>query len=276
MKRVLVLATMMTAAAALGAAEAEARLLDKRDLTALANSAAERVVNDDVDTIHTMLSAQGFAEREIRVTSEKLSSRLVRDVRSFVASMEGNGFDSFEEAERVVAQRRLILRFSALNSPHLYAEGRALSYQVTDTEAARLERSLLATWIEREPLLRKKLEELVMMGEMTDIDVQAIRSWTRKLAMERGKRTIKIMRGAAFFSAADAEYYLECAVVAEIERVRGEKLGDPVQRVRFIEESNTEYGAREAGAPVERAMARPASTPPSVNDERTAAIDFNK
>lgn len=276
MKRVLVLATMMTAAAALGAVEAEARLLDKRDLNALANDAAERVVTDDVDTIHTMLAAQGFGAGEIRSTSEKISARLVRDVRSFVASMNGQGFESFDDAKRTVAQRRLILRFSALNSPHLYAEGRALSYQVNENEAARLERSLLATWIEREPLLRKKLEELVMMGEMTDIDVTAVRAWTRKLAMARGKRAIDLMRGASFFSSADADYYLECAVVAEIERVRGGKLGDPIQRVRFIEESNTEYGAREEGAPVERTIARPASTPPPVNDERTAAIDFNK
>lgn len=275
MKRVLVLATMMTAAAALGAVEAEARLLDKRDLNALANDAAERVVTDDVDTIHTMLAAQGFGAGEIRSTSEKISARLVRDVRSFVATMSGQGFESFDDAKRTVAQRRLILRFSALNSPHLYAEGRALSYQINATEAARLERSLLATWIEREPLLRKKLEELVLVGEMTDIDVTAVRAWTRKLAMERGKRTIELMRGASFFSSADADYYLECAVVAEIERVRGGKLGDPVQRVRFIEESNTEYGAREEGAPVER-IARPAKTPPSVNDDRTAAIDFNK
>lgn len=272
MKRVLVIA--ISVIGALGAADADAKLLDKRDLTALANDAAERVVVDDVDTIHTMLEAQGFDDKEIRSTSQKLSARLVRDVRSYVASLEGIGFDNFEEAERTVAQRRLILRFSALNAPSLYASGRALSYQVNDAEVARLERSLMATWIEREPLLRKKLDELTMMGEMTPTDVQAVRAWTRKLAMERGKRTIKIMRGASFFSAADADYYLECAVVAEIERVRGEKLGDAIQRPRFIDEANVEYGAREAGAPVET-IARPVKTP-EFEDERTAAIDFNK
>jgi hypothetical protein len=267
----------MVVIGALGAARAEARLLDKRDLTALANQAAERVVTDDVDTIHTMLDAQGLDDKEIKSTSQKLSARLVRDVRGYVASLEGHAFDSFEEAERSVAQRRLIYRFSALNSPHLYASGRPLSYQVNDAEAARLERSLMATWIEREPLLRKKLDELVMMGEATPTDVSAVRAWVRKMAMERGKRTIKIMRGASFFSSADADYYLECAVVAEIEKVRGEKLVDPRERARFLEEANVEFGAREAGAPVE--IARPVETP-AFSDDRTASmstgIDFNK
>lgn len=274
MNRVMVLSMMVTAA--LGAADAEARLLDGRDLNALANDAAERVITDDMDTIQSMLKAQGFAETEIRSTSQKLSTRLVRDMRSYVASLKGLSFDTFEEAERAVAQRRLLLRYNALNAPHLYAEGRALSYEVNEAEAARMERSLFATWIEREPLLRTKLQEMVMMGEMTEVDVTAVRAWTRKLAVARGKRTIALMRGASFFSAADADYYLECAVVAEIERVRNGKLSDPMQRARFIEESNVEFGAREAGAPVERSMARPASTPRPFHDERTAAIDFNK
>lgn len=273
MKRVFTMAALVTAA--LGAADAEAVLLDKRDLVTLANESAARVVNDDVGTIHSMLEAQGMSPKEVQTTSQKLSARLVRDVRNFVQNLEGVSFASFEDAERAVAQRRLVLRFSALNSPNLYAEGRPLAYVVNDAEVARLDRSLLATWIEREPLLRQKLDELEIMGEMTAQDMPAVRAWTRKMAMERGKRTIKMMRGAAFFSAADADYYLECAVVAEIEHVRGEKLGDAVARVRFIEESNTEFGAREAGAPVEVSRKRQ-PVPSATDDPRTAAIDFNK
>lgn len=275
MKRVLSWMVMVTAA--LGAADAEARLLDRRDLAQLASDATARVANDDLGTIESMLEAQGMSAAEIKPISQKLSNRLIRDVRAYVQSLEGITFDSIEDAQRAVSQRRLILRFSALNSPHIYAEGRPLSYAVNDVEMARLDRSLLATWIEREPLLRQKLDELELMGEMTAQDMPAVRAWTRKLAVERGKRTIKIMRGATFFSAIDAEYYLECAVVAEIERVRGEKLGDAVARVRFIEESVTEYGAREDGAPVERSRSRQAQPVPTATaDDRTAAIDFNK
>lgn len=269
------MAWVVVVTAALGAADAHAYLLDRRDLTQLANDATARVMNDDLGTIQSMLAAQGLDENEVKGTSQKLAARLVGDVRGFVQSLEGVTFATIDDAERAVSQRRLILRFSALNSPHLYAQGRALGYVVNDAEVARLERSLMATWIEREPLLRQKLDELELMGEMTAQDMPAVRAWTRKLAVARGKRTIKLMRGASFFSAADADYYLECAVVAEIERVRGEKLGDPIARVRFIEESNTEFGAREAGAPLEPSRRRQ-PVPAATDDPRTAAIDFNK
>lgn len=268
---------LVLVASALGAVEAQAALLDKRDQIQLANEAASRIMNDDLGTIQTMLEAQGMPDKEVTATAKKLSERLVKDIRNYAYSLDGTNFDSFDDAQGAIAQRRLILRFSAINSPHLYSTGRPLPYTVNPAEMARLERSLLATWIEREPLLRLKLDELELMGEMTAQDMPAVRARTRTLAVERGKRTIRMMRGASFFSAADADYYLECAVVAEIERVRGEKLGEAVARVRFIEESVTEYGAREDGAPVEVSRReRPAPTPVVAADGRTAGVDFNK
>jgi hypothetical protein len=261
------------------AADAEARLLGRSDLNEIAHEAAMHVVTDDLGTIETMLAAQGMSDKEVRSTSKLLATRMEKDIRAFVSSLDGVNVASFEDAERIVAQRRLVLRFSALNSPNLYAKGRPLSYSVNDAEVARLERSLLATWIEREPTLRKKLEEMAMMNEISHIEATAVRKWVRELAMARGKRTISEMRGAQFFSSADADYYLECAVSAEIERVRGEKLSDPVQRPRFLEEAMAEFGAREEGAPVEVAR----SVKPNVEIEEPKktqgpdlGIDFNK
>lgn len=274
----------MVLAVALGAAfDADARLMSKRDVREIADRAAQRVVTDDVETIHSLLSAQGVGEAEIASTSQRLISRLVRDVRAYANGLYGHSFPSFEDAEQKVEERWLILRFSALNAPHAYSTGKPLRYVVNDAEAARMERSLLATWIEREPLLRRKLDELVLMNEIQPREVMAVRSWSRELAVQRGKDTIAKIRGASFFSPADADYYLECAVVAEIERVRAEKLGDPVQRPRFIEDAVIEFGATEEGAMVQY---RPQRQRPPVFESTTTTtaksslvtegIDFNK
>ena len=269
----------MVMAVALGAAfDADARLMDKRDVTEIADRAAQRVVTDDVETIHSMLSAQGLSEAEIATTSQRLINRLVRDVRAYATSLYGHSFPSFDAAERKVHDRWLILRFSAINAPHAYASGKPLRYAVSPNEAKRMERTLLATWIEREPLLRRKLDEMVLMNEIEPRQVQAVRQWARKLATQRGKDTIDEIMGAAFFSSADADYFLECAVVAEIERVRAE-LGDPVQRPRFVENAVVEFGATE-GTVVDYRPQRPAQpsfeTAQSSVGGVTEGIDFNK
>lgn len=271
----------MVMAVALGAAfDADARLMSKRDVTEIADRAAQRVVTDDLETINMMLSAQGLDDAEISSTSQRLISRLVRDVRAYATGLYGHSFGTFDQAERKVHDRWLILRFSALNAPHAYARGMPLRYVVNEVEAARMERALLATWIEREPLLRKKLDEMVLMNEIQPREVAAVRQWARKLAMQRGKETIEGIEGAAFFSSADADYFLECAVVAEIERVRADLLADPIQRPRFIEDAVVEFGASEESAVVEY---RPRRQPqPSFDTAKSSAttdgigIDFNK
>ena len=275
MNRVSVIASVVLAVALGAASEAEARLMENRDVREIADRAAARIVNDDVQTINDMLAAQGLSEGEIRTMSQKVVSRLVKDVRAYAASLAGHNFPSFEDAEDEVEERWLILRFSALNAPHLYASGRPLRYVVTEGEMKRMERSLVATWIEREPLLRKKLDEMVMMNELAPSDVSAVRQLTKTLALERGKDTIAEIRGATFFSPADADYFLECAVVAEIERIRGEKLGDPANRKSFVEDAVVQFGAQEAPLPVRQAS-RPVFDTAKGSIAGTAEIDFNK
>ena len=274
MKRVLTWSILV--AAALGASDAEARLLHQRETNELANDAAHRIVTTDFETIRTMLTAQGFPEAEVARTSQQIVQRLVRDVRGYTKSLEGYAFEDFEDAARLVAERRTMLRFSALNSPAAYAQGRPLGYVVTQAEGERMTRGLMATWIEREPLLRRTLDEMVMMKQLTDYDVPAVRAHVKDLAVAHGRSTIARMRGAAFFSAADADYFLECAVVAEIEEARA-KLANPVERSLFLDLANAQFGARgdAAGHHVSRAPAPvfPSTAADTAREERTASLD---
>lgn len=229
--------------ALLGAAPADARMLDYRDAERVATIVMERATKDQVidELLLQVVEPYGVSPAEQRGILVRAKKRYVAELRQMALTVSGETFETLESAATTVGHREAALRFNMLSDPRGYANGRKLSYRITIDEAKRINKTLTATFIEREPLLRAKLEEMVLMEELSREDMASIRSHARDLCAARGLRTLKGMVGSAFFTPSDAALYLEYAVEAEIDAIRMEKLADPVARPIFIDEAKARY-----------------------------------
>ncbi len=225
------------------ATPAAARVLDGRDADRLANDSAEEFLRRDnaMQSIAVLLESQGMQEEQLQKVQEKITRRLIAGIRATAYSFEGESFDTYEQAKEAVVRRSRIFQFNAMSNPIAYAENRPTKFQMTAPEIARMEKTLLATYIEKEPILREKLSEMVLMEDLKASDVASIRALARERVVAKGKETLQAMRGASFFSAFDAAYFLETAIEGEIDTIRSEKLSDPTILPVFLEEARTRF-----------------------------------
>lgn len=240
------LSALGAAAAILGAAApAEARMLDYRDAERVATRVVEQATKDGVvdELLLQVVEPYKVSPAEQRSILTRAKARYTTELRQLALAVSGESFDSLEAAAQTVLAREAVLRFNMLNDPRGYANGRKMTYKITIEEAKRLHRTLTATYIEREPLLRAKLDEMVLMEEVAREDMPSIRAHARDLCGARGLRTLKEIVGTSFFSPSDAAIYLEYAIDAEIDSIRIEKLADPVARPNFVEEAKARYPA---------------------------------
>lgn len=238
------LSALAATAALLGAASpADARMFDLRDAERVAKVVVERAAKDPVvdELLLQVVEPYGVSPAEQQAILVRAKKRYLAELRQTALALSGESFENVEAAAAAVGRREAVIRFNMLNDPRGYANGRKMGYRISVEEAKRLHRTLAATYIEREPLLRAKLDEMVLMEELAREDVQSIRAHARDLCGDRGLRTLKEIVGTSFFTPSDAAIYLEYAVDAELDSIRIEKLADPVARPNFIEEAKARY-----------------------------------
>ena len=247
MVRRLALAIAVSATLLTGAS-AQARMLDLSDAARVGDAAAEKWITEQPvgRQVTVQLEAEGLKENAARQVTSAIDKRAAADLRRFAATLEGRTLDPDEIAATMAGYLK-VLRYNVQSNPRGYASGRPLAYTVTDAEAQRIARGLPATWIEHERPLRAKLDELSMMGELDTRDFAAVRSLARSMAIANAKTILAGMRGASFWSAADAEYYVESSIDETIDRVFAEKLSDAATRAAFIDEAHSAVPTRDAG-----------------------------
>lgn len=240
------LCRVVTATVLVGALSgvAQARVLDSRDGTRVANESAARWTRSAPGSraLAAQLEAEGIHEEQAARVIDSINARALGEMRRFAVSLEGQSADSPEDLAARVTNRERILRFDILSNPRAYAAGKPMTFVMNDAQLTRYARGLMATWIEHEPALREKVDELVMMQDLAVEDVPAIRALARERVLSHAKDVLAGMRGAAFFASSDADYYLETAFDEEIDHIRGEYLSDPVARASFLEHARITFG----------------------------------
>lgn len=246
------LGILTTAATLLAGASAHAAVfLDYSDVQRLGRDVAQSIGTDPTvgQGLETALAAQGVSSEKIAPMRAAALRRLVKDAQSYAGTLEGRGFADLSAADDAVQKRLIVLRFDAMNDPRAYAMGKPLGYAVNDGEAARLVRSLPATFLEHESMLRADLEQSVANGEMDEQDLVAVSGFARDLCLQQARATIDEIRGARFFHKLDAEIYLGNAMDAAIESIRSDRLANPDARPRFLDQAKLhlmQHGATSA------------------------------
>ncbi|HVO31594.1 MAG TPA: hypothetical protein VMV18_12695 [bacterium] len=252
---VIAAALLACAAASRDAAAAtrssSATTLDYGDAMRIGNEAArDWAARQPVATaVQVQLQAEGVSDAETAKTLAAIDRRAGAELRRFGTTLEGKIFTA-DELRAAIAGRERVIRFDAQSSPRAYAAGRPLTWVVSDAEAARLARGLAATWIERQAPLREKVKELVTLEDITEEDVPALQAYARYLTLEHARERILSMRGAGFFSADDAQRFVDEAFDEKIDEIRIEKLSEPVARSGFLDDARAHYsmGADETSA----------------------------
>jgi hypothetical protein len=235
---------LSAALVAVSAPFAQAHIVDLSEVEKLGNQAAAQWENDaPTGAGVNALLGENVTPAQTKQILDGINRRAVLDLRKFAVSLEGKDFDTFDEMKKIVYAHERVVRFEVLSNPRGYAMGRPMSYVVTEAEAARLSRTLIATWIEREPVFREKVDELVMMNDLQAEDVPSVRAYARSLTIAHAKDILAGMKGNAFFCSQDAEQYLESSFDEEIGHLRGEKLMDPAARASFIEDARSRFPA---------------------------------
>lgn len=253
----------MVAVALVGASStANARLLDDGDAQAFAQKAAAEFSRDELlsRNVDQLFDVNRVPPAQRAALKRRFNERYTGELRRYALGLSGTFADSREAAWQSVIARERVIRFNAMSDVRGFASGRGYTYRVTEAEAARLRKSLLATYLQQESLLRERLDEMVTMQELDPRDIPAVRALAKRIVLARGRAAVASMKDASFFSASDANLFLEYQLEAAIDVIRIGRLGDPLFRESFLEEARTMVpagvsgagyngGRREAGAP---------------------------
>ena len=238
--RTLLLASALVAG---GSRQASARIISSADTGRISDEAASRWTSSSpINTaVLKQLETNEIPEEAALKILASIDRRAISEMKRYALSLDGQSFASPDALKAAVTNAERLLRFNILSSPRAFANGKALTYVVSDVESMRLARGLVATWIEHEPALRSKLDEMVMMQDLEAEDVAPVRFLAREKTVLHAKEILDGMRGAAFFSQTDAEYYLETSYDEEIDRIRIDVLGDAASKLTFLEEARNRY-----------------------------------
>lgn len=225
------------------ASTAEARVLDYSDAQRLADEIVKDIKADEVlvSAVDAQLDGLGLYPAQKSHLRKALFVRLMTEARNAALAKEGDSYPDREAAMEALRKQIRVFRFNALSDPKGYANGRKTAFRVTTEEAQRMSRGLLATYFEREMPLRERLDEMVTLEEIERPDIASLRALAREACLERGRNALREMVGMSFFSAVDAQLFLEYEIEAEIDSIRGDRLGDPLTRSGFVQEARERF-----------------------------------
>lgn len=214
-------------------------VLDRRQADVLIESIREEGMPVGLrESVRTRLRADGLAEGEVARSIAAIEKRMRKELSEHVRSLQGRPYGDLDAVERSIAARRRMIAHNVASWPKGYANGFPAPYVIDAKDADRLLLSVDAIVRACETSLRDTVRRLASDGTLPWEDVRILRDFSRARGLARARRTISKMRGAAFFSEADARLYLETVIAAELETLR-QRVDDPRTRTALLERART-------------------------------------
>lgn len=218
---------------------ANLEVLDRQEADVLVESIREEGLGSGLrESVKVQLRRDGMAEAEIAGAVRSIEKRMTGELVRLVRGMEGRAFGEIEEVEAAVAARRKLIAHNVASWPKGYARGFPTTFVVDKEDAERLLIGVEGLVRACEKSLRETVRELALQGTVAWEEVRVLRDFSRARALSRARRTVSRMRGASFFSEADARLYLENAVASELETLR-QRVQDPSTRTIVLENART-------------------------------------
>jgi len=240
--------TLLAAAAALaflaglGAASGAggSEVIDRQDVRSLRERVVRKAIARDiaVESAKTQLRREGLNEARVQRIATAIRRRLSALTGKYVDSLHGVRLASIEDAQEAIDRRERVLCYDASAWPVGFGDGRPLAFVFSQDDAEAFLAIVDAMILDAEPPLRDTARDLVSDGRISATDSAQLRDFSRMHAKARARTVIEEIRGAPFFSKADARLYVETAIAEELDRIRSE-LREPVTRGRVLDDARS-------------------------------------
>lgn len=196
-------------------------VVDRKEVLVLREQVESQTTARDLvaESVGARLRRNGFEAGDVEIITNAIRQRLSAELEEYVDSLRGLRFGSMDDLHDAIRIRETILCHDAIARPRRFAGGRPLTFIVGQSDAEELLRSIDARIAFREVSLRDTLRELSARQRVTLADEYSVGTYSRMRAKTAARTAIQEMRGAPFFSKAEAGSYVGNAIDAELERI---------------------------------------------------------